>query len=265
MNYSHNMKLSVALITHNEEKNLARTLLAVKDFADEIVIIDSGSTDKTAEIALQFGAKFYTETWQGYGNQKNSAIAKCRGEWILNLDADEEVSDQLKNEILKITNAPAPRYTVYQLRFLTYCFKKPIYHGGWSGFYRIRLFKNGFGSFNDNTVHETFITQEKIGKIRANILHHTYQDLADYLQKFNRYTSEGALHLLEKGKKPKLYKIFLNPIVKFIQMYVLRLGFLDGVEGFVLAVFSASYPLAKYYKFRALWIDSRLSLRSNQD
>lgn len=259
------MKLSVALITHNEEKNLARTLRAVKDIADEIVIIDSGSTDKTEEIALQFGAKFYTESWQGYGKQKNSAIAKCSGEWILNLDADEEVSLQLACEIANIVHEKKEKCKVYKINRTAICFGKVIHHGGWSNQYAIRLFKKNTGYFNDNTVHETFITKEEIGKIRANILHHTYQDLTDYLQKFNRYTSEGALHLLEKGKEPKLYKIFLNPIVKFMQMYVLRLGFLDGVEGFVLAVFSASYPLAKYYKFRALWIDSRLSLRSNQD
>jgi glycosyltransferase involved in cell wall biosynthesis len=259
------MKLSVALITHNEQKNLARTLRAVKDIAHEIIVVDSGSTDKTQEIALQFGAKFYTESWQGYGKQKNSAIAKCSGEWILNLDADEEISQKLACEIANIIHEKKGKCKVYQINRTAICFGKVIRYGGWSNQYAVRLFKNGFGSFNDNTVHETFITQEKIGKIRANILHHTYQDLADYLQKFNRYTSEGALHLLEKGKKPKLYKIFLNPIVKFIQMYVLRLGFLDGVEGFVLAVFSASYPLAKYYKFRALWLDKEHCLHSNQD
>lgn len=240
------MGLSVGIITKNEEKRLGRTLEAIKNLADEIVIVDSGSTDKTEEIALSYGAKFYREDWKGYGLQKNSVIDKCSEEYILLIDADEVVSDKLKRRIEKTIKEKDGR--VFEINFTSVCFGKIIKHGGWSGSYRIRLFRKDSGRYNDNRVHEEFITNEKIIKLKEDILHYSYEDLYDYLSKFNRYTSEGAKELIKRKKSLGINNIVFKPGLVFLKMYVLRLGFLDGIEGFLLACFSSIYTMSKYYK-----------------
>lgn len=240
------MGLSVGIITFNEEKRLERTLESVKSFANEVIIVDSGSTDKTHEIAQRFGANFFVESWKGYGLQKNSVIDKCKENWILLIDADEVISSELKDKIIEIVNHG--KEDVYEVNFTSVCFGKKIKHGGWSGSYRIRLFKNGIGKYNDNVVHEAFITNGKIAKLKEEIFHYSYEDLADYLSKFNRYTSEGAKEYFKRGKKSNTFGIVINPFFKFIRMYIFRLGFLDGVEGLLLAILSANYTMVKYYK-----------------
>lgn len=240
------MGLSVGIITFNEEKRLERTLESVKSFADEVIIVDSGSTDKTHEIAQKFSANFFVESWKGYGLQKNSVIDKCKEDWILLIDADEVISPELKNKIMEIVNQS--KDDVYEVNFTSVCFGKKIKHGGWSGSYRIRLFKNGIGKYNDNVVHEAFITEGKTAKLQEEIYHYSYEDLADYLSKFNRYTSEGAREYFKRGKKSNIFWLVINPIFKFIRMYVFRLGFLDGIEGLLLAILSSNYTMVKYYK-----------------
>ncbi len=244
------MGLSVGIITKNEEKRLGRTLEAITNLADEIVIVDSGSTDKTEEIALSYGAKFYREDWKGYGLQKNSVIDKCSEEYILLIDADEVVSDKLKRRIEKTIKEKDG--SVFEINFTSVCFGKIIKHGGWSGSYRIRLFRKDSGRYNDNRVHEEFITNEKIIKLKEDILHYSYEDLYDYLAKFNRYTSEGAEEYYKRGKKASCFGIVINPIFKFVRMYILRLGFLDGIEGLLIAILSANYTMVKYYKLLEL-------------
>ena len=240
------MGLSVGIITFNEEKRLERTLESVRSFADEVIIVDSGSTDKTHEIAQKFSANFFVESWKGYGLQKNSVIDKCKEDWILLIDADEVISPELKNKIIEIVNQNKDE--VYEVNFTSVNNKKKIKHGGWSGSYRIRLFKNGIGKYNDNVVHEAFITEGKIAKLQEEIFHYSYEDLADYLIKFNRYTSEGAREYFKRGKKSNIFWLVINPIFKFIRMYVFRLGFLDGIEGLLLAILSSNYTMVKYYK-----------------
>lgn len=246
------MRLSVAMITYNEEKNLGRTLESVKEFADEIVIVDSGSTDKTEEIAKKYGAKFYVESWKGYGPQRNSSIDKATGEWILNIDADEEISPNLKKRIMEIKNSTDGK-SVYEVNFTSVCFGKKIKYGGWSNSYHIRLFKKSAGRFNANTVHESFETGEKIYRLKEDIYHHSYSTLEDYFTKFNRYTTEGALEYYKRGKRSNVFQIAFNPIFKFIRMYLLRLGFLDGKEGFLLASTSSLYTMVKYYKLYEIY------------
>lgn len=246
------MKLSVAMITFNEEKNLERTLNSIKDLADEIIIIDSGSTDKTKEIAEKFGAKFYLEPWKGYGKQRNSAIEKCSSEWVLNIDADEEISQELLLKIKEILNEPR-EYEVYTVRFASICFGKELKYGGWSNSFHIRLFKKEAGRYNYNVVHESFDTEKKIGKIVEKIYHHSYLTMEDYVTRFNRYTTEGAIDYYNKNKKATLFQIFLNPLYKFIRMYIFRLGFLDGIEGFAIANMSSLYTMVKYFKLREMY------------
>lgn len=246
------MTLSVAIITLNEEKNLGRTLNSVKDFADEIIIVDSGSTDKTEEIAKKYNAKFYHQKWLGYGPQRNKAIDLSTSEWILNIDADEEISKDLA-KVIKEIKKNNNDYDIYKINFMSVCFNKKIKYGGWSNSYRIRLFKKSAGKFNLNDVHEEFITNNKIGKIKEFILHHSYSDLEDYFQKFNKYTTLGAIEYYKKNKKASIFSIILNPLYKFLRMYIFRLGFLDGLEGFLLAITSSLYTMVKYYKLREIY------------
>ena len=247
------MKISVAMITFNEEKILKKTLESVKNLVDEIVIVDSGSTDATKKIAEEFGAKFYYESWKGYGPQRNLAIEKCKGEWILNIDADEEVSEELKNKILEIISDENTTKEIYKINRLSVCFGKKIKHGGWGTSYAIRLFKKGAGVFNNNVVHEAFETNKEIYKIRENIYHHSYLTMEDYFNRFNRYTTEGAKDYYSKGKKVNIFDIVINPVYKFFKMYIFRLGFLDGIEGFVLASTSSLYSMIKYFKLREMY------------
>lgn len=243
------MKLSVGIITFNEEKRIGRTLEPLRDIADEIIVVDSGSSDATEEICKKYGVKFFREDWKGYGPQKNSVIDKCSGEWILLIDADEVVSFDLKDKIKKIINE---ENSVYEINFTSVCFGKKIKFGGWSGSYRIRLFAKGSGKYNDNLVHEEFVTTYEVKKIKEEIFHYSYEDLSDYLYKFNRYTSEGAIEYNKRGKKSGIFSIIINPIFKFVRMYIFRLGFLDGIEGLLLAVLSSNYTMVKYYKLLEL-------------
>jgi len=246
------MKLSVAMITRNEERILETTLKSVMDFADEIVIVDSGSTDRTEEIAKKYSVKFYKEDWKGYGLQKNSAIEKCSGDWILNIDADEEISHELRAKIIDIKNNEQEK-KVFEINFLSTCFGKEIKYGGWSNFYRIRLFRKNAGKFNDNMVHEEFETQEKIYVLKEQIRHHTYITLEEYFDKFNRYSTEGSLEYFKRSKKYNWYQIFFNSGFVFFKNYILRLGILDGVEGYLLAKATAMQTMTKYYKLKELY------------
>lgn len=247
------MNLSVGIITFNEKKRIKKTLEAVKDIADEIIIVDSGSTDGTKEIALKYTEFIYNEEWKGYGLQKNSVINKCKGEWILLIDADEVVSDELKIKIKEIIDQKDSKYDVYKINRCSICFNKEIKYGGWSNQYADRLFRKGKAKYNENSVHEQLIYDGKAGKIKEKIMHYSYLNLEDYLNKFNKYTTLGALDYYKKNKKINIFDLTLNPFFKFIRMYLIRGGFLDGVEGFVLAVFSSCYTLAKYFKLREIY------------
>lgn len=246
------MELSVGIITFNEEKILGKTLESVKSIADEIVIVDSFSTDKTVEIASNYGARIFNEEWHGFGLQKNFVIDKCRGKWVLLIDADEVLSEELVKTIKKILDGNS-NYDVYEINRCSVCFGKEIKYGGWSGQYATRLFKNGDVKVSESLVHEEFITEKKKGKLKEKIYHHTYITLEDYFKRFNRYTTLGALEYYKRGKHASWASIALNPVYKFFRMYFVRLGFLDGIEGLLLAVVSANYSMVKYFKLREIW------------
>ena len=242
--------LSVGIITFNEELRLGRTLKAIEGLADEIVIVDSFSSDKTVEIAESFGAKVFQMSWPGYGKQKNNVIERCSKEWILLIDADEVVTPELVDEIKEVIEH-GDSY-VYEIPFNSVCFGKRVRFGGWSGSSRVRLFKKTSGHYSLDEVHEQFLTGDDIGKLKHRIDHYTYEDFQDYLQKFNRYTSEGATVAFKKNQSSGFFNIILNPLFKFIRMYIFILGFLDGVEGFALSTFSALYTSVKYLKLREM-------------
>ena len=246
------IKLSVGIITYNEERNLPRTLEAVKEIADEIIIVDSNSTDKTVEIAKSYGANVYDEKWKGFGLQKNSVIEKCSGEWILLIDADEEVSKELAEKIKEIINTwEDPK--VYNINRCSVCFGKELKYGGWSNQYATRLWKRGTVKVSDSLVHEEFLTDLPKEKIVEKIYHYSYLTMHDYFERFNRYTTLGAQEYFKREKKVNNFQIIFNPIFKFIRMYIIRLGFLDGIEGFAIASTSAMYSMIKYFKLREMY------------
>jgi len=246
------MKLSVGLITYNEEKDLSRTLEAVKEIADEIVIVDNGSTDHTLDIAGKYGARIYSEEWKGFGLQKNAVIEKCQGDWILLIDADEEISVPLKEKIKEIINRQNNPYKVYKLNFTTICFGKQIKYGGWSNFFRVRLFARGAGKYDNKTVHENFVTSEPIGMVKEKINHYTYSNLEDYFTKFNSYTTKQAWQYKQAAKKKNIMSIYFSSGFSFFKTFILQLGFLDGYEGYLLSKFGAMIVLVKYSKLREL-------------
>jgi len=248
------MGLTVAIITFNEEKKLARTLQAASKIAQEIVIVDSFSTDETVSIAKSFQATVLQREFDGFSSQKNYLLDNCQQDWVLLIDADEVLTPVLCEEIQGIIKSDKASFDVYEIPFRSYCFGREVRHGGWSHFSKIRLFRNGSVRFGGEKVHERFVLKEgsSKGKTRGDLLHYTYDDMEECMEKFNRYSSSGAQDMYERGKKPSVFKLLSNPLWMFIQRYILKRGFLDGVTGLILALYVASYHYAKYAKLYQL-------------
>lgn len=266
------MKLSIVIITFNEEGNLPRTLKSVApliaDGNGEILIVDSGSTDRTCEIARQFGAKIFVEEWKGFAAQKNSAIAKASGEWILSLDADEEVSAELINELLNgsnrgtpyewcLTNRSYPKELSSAVGFYiprrNHFLGRWIKHGGFYPDHKLRLFRGDAGRFEERLVHENAEVTGPTGTLRGHLIHHAYPTLSGYIEHMNRYSSLGAEIAVGKKQTSRsvfafLWNVALRPRLTFFYNYVLRLGFLDGREGLLLHLYHAGYVSWKYAK-----------------
>lgn len=284
------MILSVVVITHNEEANIARALASVQplvaDGKGEIIVVDSGSTDRTVEIAKSFGAKVFIEEWKGYAAQKNSAIEKAAGDWIFSLDADEEVEPKLAADIQTTFvkwNAvdeysrlkgyrPKDVHHNFQIEHEfddvhsldTDCYfdgffvrRKNFFLGRWikhGGFWpdpKLRIFRRGLGHCPERAVHETFQVEGEIATQISNgaLLHHSYPTLADYVDHMNRYSSLGAEMAVAKGQRGfSVFNIVVRPLATFTYNYFFRLGFLDGREGLLLHLYHAVYVSWKYAK-----------------
>ncbi len=246
------MILSVVIITHNEEANLGRTLASVQSLVTggkgEIIVVDSGSTDRTVEIAKTHGAKVFIEEWKGYAAQKNSAINKAANNWVLSLDADEEVSSRLAEDISALMKTPSkpsgffiPRKNMFLGRW--------IRHGGFWPDPKLRLFDRSSGRFEDRAVHETVEFRALTAEIASPLIHHSYPTLADYIDHMNRYSSLGAEMAVAQGQPGfSLFNIVVRPSATFIYNYFFRLGFLDGREGLLLHLYHAVYVSWKYAK-----------------
>ncbi len=237
------MSLGCAIITYNEEKNLKRTLKSVS-FCDEIVIVDSGSKDGTLDIAKRYTDKIYIQKWLGYGRQKNFAIDKLSTDWVLSLDADEVVSDALREEIVE--ELKRPRSNAYALNFQLVFMGKPLRFGGVYPDYHVRLFKKGLFWFEENDVHEGVRT--KAIRLKNPVYHFSYDSLEDYFEKFNKYTTLAAKSRLNRGMKVSKVYPFLRFVFDFFRRFVLKGAFLDGYPGCVYALLSSYYAFVKYAK-----------------
>jgi glycosyltransferase involved in cell wall biosynthesis len=271
------MNLSVVIITFNEEANLRRTLESVKplvaDGKGEVIVVDSGSTDRTVEMAKSFGAIVFLEEWKGYATQKNSAMDKATGDYVLSLDADEEVSQELASEIAWILKEPpvllkmARRDANGELASIhingfyvsrkNYFLGRWIKHGGFWPDRKLRLFVRGTGAVKQTVVHETIEVKEyEYGRIKVRsqklggaLIHHSYPTLSDYIEHMNRYSSLGAEMVVAKGDvRFSVINIVFRPLLTFVYNYFFRLGFLDGREGLLLHLYHAFYVSWKYAK-----------------
>ncbi len=249
--------LSVAIITLNEEANLARTLASVQ-FADEIIVVDSGSTDRTIEIAKSFNAKVICQPWLGFSGQKNFAIESCTGTWILSIDADEELTPELQSEIRSLLHGK-PAADAYLLRRRNLFLNRWIRHGGYYPDAKLRLFRRHAANFapparfTERPVHETIISDGALETLQADLIHHAYPTIESYIEHMDRYSTLGAEIVIAKGKISRsalafVHNIMVVPTFTFIYNYIFRLGFLDGREGFLLHLYHSTYTSWKYAK-----------------
>lgn len=245
------MSLSVSIICFNEEENLRRCLESVS-WADEKVIVDSMSRDRTLEIARQYADQVFQRDWTGYRDQKNLALSKCRGEWVLSLDADEQVSGPLREEILGEIHRPQsaegyfiPRRSFYQGRWISH-----------SGFYpdrQLRLFKRGVGTWVGGRVHERLEVRGRVGQMKSDLLHFPYQgSISGLVRKVDAFSSLMAEDMYDRGKRFHPGHLILRPITKFMEVYFLKLGFTDGIPGLIIAAMSAFTMFSRYSKLREI-------------
>ena len=241
--------LSVILITKNEAELVGRCLESVK-WADEIVVLDSGSTDDTVAICRRYTDRVVVTDWPGFGPQKNRALAMATGDWVLSIDADEEVTPALAQEIQQVLQAPqAQGYTLPRLS--SYC-GRFMRHSGWWPDPVLRLFKREAGSFTPARVHERVVVDGAVLALEHTLLHHSFRSLDQVLNKVNHYSHEGALALQAQGSRASLSSAIGHGLWSFIRTYFLKRGFLDGREGFILAVSNAEGTYYRYLKLMYL-------------
>ena len=250
--------LSVAMIVKNEAHHLAQCLDTVTAWVDEIVILDSGSTDATQQIAEQYGAKFYQNTdWPGFGKQRQLAQQYVTSDYVLWLDADERVTPELRQSIQAAIAQDAPN-TAYKIPRLSEIFGHKIRHSGWYPDYVIRLYRKDFARYGDQLVHEKveLPANANIQKLQGDLLHYTYQNIHHYLVKSAGYAKAWADQREKAGKKATLWQGISHAVGCFVKMYMIRLGFLDGKAGLLLAILSAHSTFVKYAD---LWVRTQKS------
>jgi len=240
------MTLSVIIIARNEARHIQACLQSVA-FADEWVVVDSASTDDTARLARDWGARVVTTTdWPGFGPQKNRALELATGDWVLSIDADERVTPELAAEIQATLNAPA--FDAYQVPRLSSFCGKPIRHSGWWPDHVLRLFKRGTARFTDAAVHERVQPAGPVGTLQAHFTHQAYDNLDALLVKINRYSTDAAAMMHARGKTTSIAGAIGHGFWTFVRIYIIRRGFLDGRHGVVLAVAAAAGSFFRYAK-----------------
>ena len=243
-------KISAVIITLNEEKNIGRCLGSLKDIADEIIIVDSYSKDKTASIATQYEAKVVLQPFLGYKEQKEFATKQASNNWILSLDADEALSPELRQSILK--EKADLKYDAYRFARLTYYCGKWIKHSGWYPDKKIRLYNREKGNWEGEKVHEHWAPADNtiIAELKGDILHYSFYSINDHIQQINNFTDLSARENVGKGKNYSFTTVMVMPTWNFLVNYVVRLGFMDGHEGYLVCKLSAYASYLKYIKTR---------------
>jgi glycosyltransferase involved in cell wall biosynthesis len=238
--------LAVTVITKNESRHIRNCLESVQ-WVDEIIVLDSGSTDDTVAICREYTDKVFATDWPGFGVQKNRAIQKVACEWILSIDADESVSEALRQEIEEAIRQPGDRVAYQIPRRSSYC-GRFMRHGGWWPDYVTRLFRQGYARFSDDLVHERLMVQGATGRLTNPLMHRAFSDLEEVLETANAYSSAGARLMHQQHKKASLMGAVSHGLWSFFHTYVVRAGFLEGKEGFMLAVSNGEGTYYKYLK-----------------
>lgn len=254
--------LSVVIITFNEEKNIGRCLESLRGLADEIVVVDSFSTDKTKEICLDFGARFFENPFEGHIQQKNFALSLASGQWILSLDADEALDDVLAHSIRKLKEGAAAE--VFTMNRLTNYCGQWIYHSGWYPDRKLRLFRKGHALWGGTNPHDQLIpnVDSRVHHLKGNILHYSYTSIQQHVAQANHFSGINALEYFKKGRKASLLKIIMAPWIRFFRDYFWWRGFLDGYYGLVICRISAHAAFLKYVKIRELWMQHKREVGS---
>lgn len=251
-------RLSAVLIARDEEERIGPCLESLR-FADEIVVVESGSVDRTVDVARRFTERVVTLPWRGFGPQKQAAVALASHDLVLNVDCDERVPAELAAEIAGIQAAPsiAAAYAIPRRTFLG---EKEIRHCGWAPDRIVRLFDRTRAGFTDDLVHETVVARGEVARCREALLHHSFRGFGDLLSKLNRYSDLAARQMHERGRRAGALDVTLRPAFSFVRTYLLRLGFLDGVEGLEIALADALGTFAKYAKLRELGLGAGRTL-----
>ena len=246
-----NIHISAAIITLDEEKNIADCIKSLH-WVDQIVVVDSLSRDKTKEIAIALGAKVIDQKFLGHVKQKQLAVDRCQYDWVICLDADERVPPKLKREIVNLFEC-TPKESLfpgYSVARRSYHLGRWIKYGGWYPDRNVRLFHRKFGRWSGFDPHDRIAVNGEIGKLQGALDHFVFRDLAHNVHVNNFYSSIGAQVLFEKGRKPSLLRLIFKPVGKFLETYIVKRGFLDGLPGFIIAV-GAAYSM--FLKFAKLW------------
>ncbi len=242
------MKISATIITFNEERHVARVIESLR-CCDEILVLDSGSNDRTVEIATKLGARVVEASWHGYAAQKNIAAELAEHDWILSLDADESLSEALEAELWHIKKA-GPKFNGYTMPRLAQYLGRWILHSGWYPDRKVRLFNKQKAKWVGEFVHESVTVDGPVGHLKSNLLHFTCDSLSEHLRTMDRYTTLAAQEIVSRGKPITYSRLLLDPPSTFLRSYVAKLGFLDGVEGLAIAYMAALYNFIKYSKAR---------------
>lgn len=237
--------VSVVIITKDEEQNIEDALKSVSD-AQEIIVVDAFSADKTVEICRKYTDKVYQLEWQGFARQKQTAVDYAKGQWVLVLDADERVTPELKSEIVQaISNTDSSGFYIPREN---YFIGKWIKHGGWWPDHTLRLFRKDKGRFEIREVHEKVVVDGKTSHLKNPLKHFTYRSMSDFIARAENYSTLAARELKKKGRCAGVFSLTVKPLATFLKMYFLRLGFLDGTRGLILAVLYGYYTFLKYAK-----------------
>ena len=254
------MKISVCMITFNNERTVERALESVRTWADEIIVVDSFSTDATPKIVKNYTDNFEKRKWPGHRDQYNYCISKARNEWIVFIDADEVIPKELAAEMLKRPEGDEGKYDGYIAHRRTFYLGRWIMHGGWIPDHEIRLFKKGRGAF-EGALHAKAVVKGEVGVFKNYYQHFNYRDLADQIATINRYSDIAARDMFNEGKKINIIDhLILRPPLRFLRDYVLKRGFLDGIPGLVIAISSMYYVFTKYAK---LWELEKMLKKEN--
>jgi glycosyltransferase involved in cell wall biosynthesis len=250
-------QLSVVIITFNEEKNIGRCLASVQGIADDIVVVDSFSTDATETLCKKYDVNFIRRSWEGYSATKNFANAQARYNWILSLDADEALSDELKRSILAVKQQDK-QYACKFHRLTNYC-GKWIRHCGWYPDTKVRIFDRRTAAW-EGSIHEKLVVREGVPQLlKGDCLHYSYYKIEEHYRQSDKFSTLSAQSLFAQGKRASLLKLWLSPVIKFISCYVIKLGFLDGIAGFTVCKIAASATFGKYRKLRRLYASETIA------